>query len=375
MSEENEHRIIWNWQQKDWPNFNYDPEKLKSSEEAFLLNTGVFLGAYKHINENDKTILIVDITSSEAQKTSEIEGEYLNRDSLQSSIRRNLGLASDNRKVEPSEQGIADLVTDLYDTFKEPLTNEKLLSWHKMLMKGRTDIKDIGCYRTHDEPMQIISGPYHKPRIHFEAPPSKKIKEEMEGFIRLFNATSPIGEIPLPALIRASLLHLYFESIHPFEDGNGRIGRAIAEKSLAQSIGQPSLIALSQTINSKRKTYYEMLEQSNKNNDIDSWLIYFANTILEAQSYTIKLVEFLIKKTKFYDKHKNQLNERQAKAIERIFREGLEGFKGGLSAKKYIGITSAPRSTATRDLQDLAEKGIFSKTGIGKGTRYNLILS
>jgi len=167
---------------------------------------------------------------------------------------------------------------------------------------------------------------------------------------------------------------LYFVSIHPFEDGNGRIGRAIAEKSLAQSMGQPTLIALAQTIQSQRKKYYDNLEQSNKNNLIDSWMEYFAGTILAAQSYTMQMVEFLIDKTRFYDRRKGQLNERQSKVVLRIFKEGIDGFKGGLSAENYISITGTSRATATRDLQDLVAKKAFTKSGRGKGTRYYLNL-
>ena len=366
--------IKWNWQQKDWPEFSYDSSGLKALEESFLYNSGLFIGSYRHINDDDKVTFTIDLISDEALKTSEIEDEYLNRDSLQSSIRSNLGLSSDGRKIPLAEQGVSEMMLNLYKDFAAPLTHATLFKWHKMLMKGRSDLNDIGCYRTHDEPMQIISGPLHKPKIHFEAPPSKLMQEEMDKFINWFNETSHTGKKPLPALTRASIAHLYFVSIHPFEDGNGRIGRAIAEKSLAQSMGQPTLIALAQTIQSQRKKYYDNLEQSNKNNLIDSWMEYFAGTILAAQSYTMQMVEFLIDKTRFYDRRKGQLNERQSKVVLRIFKEGIDGFKGGLSAENYISITGTSRATATRDLQDLVAKKAFTKSGRGKGTRYYLNL-
>src|SRR5258705_7667293 len=157
-------------------------------------------------------------------------------------------------------------------------------------------------------------------------------------------------------MTRAGIAHLYFVCIHPFEDGNGRIGRALAEKSLAQNLGQPSLIALAYTIERKRKDYYAELERNNKDTEISSWLKYFANTVLEAQSNTLKRVDFYVAKAKFYERLRGKLNERQEKAVARMFREGIDGFKGGLSAEKYIGITRASRATATRDLQDLVEK-------------------
>ena len=247
-----------------------------------------------------------------------------------------------------------------------------LFSWHKMLMKGRRGLKDIGAYRTHEEPMQIVSAALHDPEIHFEAPPSKHMKKEMDAFIHWFNDTSPEGKNPLPAVTRASIAHLYFVSIHPFEDGNGRIGRAIAEKALSQNLGQPTLIALSQTIQARRKDYYGSLERNNRDTEITDWMIYFSKTILTAQERTQKLVDFLIEKTKLYERLQGQLNERQEKVLERLCREGLEGFKGGLSAENYIKITKTSRATATRDLQELVQLDALSKTGELRHTRYYL---
>ena len=155
---------------------------------------------------------------------------------------------------------------------------------------------------------------------------------------------------------------------------NGRIGRCLVEKSLAQSLGRPITIGLSHVIYAQRKQYYAMLEQSNKSNRIDVWLEYFSRTILEAQSFSTQLVEFIIHKTHFYDRFRDSLNTRQQKAIERMFREGMDGFKGGLSAQNYIAITGTSRATATRDLSDLVTRAAFTKTGIGKGTRYALHL-
>jgi Fic family protein len=211
--------------------------------------------------------------------------------------------------------------------------------------------------------------------VHFQAPPSDRIPDEMKQFITWFNDTVPGGKGPLPALTRAGIGHLYFESIHPFEDGNGRIGRALAEKSLSQSLGQPSLIALAYTIERKRKDYYAALERNNKDNEVTDWLTYFAETILEAQTNTLKRVDFYIAKAKFYERLREQLNGRQEKVIARMFREGIDGFKGGLSAENYIRITQASRATATRDLQDLVVKGALTKTGQLRHTRYHLNLA
>lgn len=160
--------------------------------------------------------------------------------------------------------------------------------------------------------------------------------------------------------------------VHPFEDGNGRIGRALAEKSLAQNLAQPSLIALSYTIARRRKDYYAALERNNKDNRITDWLAYFAETVIAALRNTIKRVEFYVEKTKLYDRLRGRLNLRQEKAIARMFREGVDGFKGGLSAENYIGITQASRATATRDLQDLVAQGALTRTGELRYTRYHL---
>jgi Fic family protein len=355
----------WNWQNKNWPKFAYNSEPLEHLERQFQQNCGIMLGALKHVSSAEKSNLIVDLISTEAIKTSEIEGEILNRDSVQSSIKRNFGLDTVNKPVTPAEQGVADMMTNLYQNFDAPLNNDTLFTWHKMLTKGRRDLNDIGRYRTHSEPMQIVSGADYAAIIHFEAPPSSSIDHEMARYIKWFN-----DSINLPTLIKASIAHLYFESIHPFEDGNGRIGRALTEKALSQDLGQPTLIALSQTIQSNKKSYYRHLELFNKDLEITGWLTYFSQTIIDAQQYSIKLIDFLIAKTKFFDQYKGAMNERQSKAIARMFKEGVDGFKGGLSADNYITITGATRPTATRDLSDLVNKGILTKTGERRYTRY-----
>ena len=175
--------------------------------------------------------------------------------------------------------------------------------------------------------------------------------------------------------LRAGIAHLYFESIHPFEDGNGRIGRAISEKSLAQSLGTPALTSLAYAIERKRKDYYAALERNNKDElDVTDWLRYFARTVNEAQDITMRRINFYLAKAKFYERFRDQLNPRQDKVIARLFREGIDGFKGGLSAENYISITGTSRATATRDLQDLVEQGALTRTGELRYTRYHLML-
>jgi Fic family protein len=266
------------------------------------------------------------------------------------------------------------MMVDLHRGFAGALTDQTMFDWHRMLLSGDTSIQLIGGYRMRSDAMQVVSGPIHKRTVHFEAPPSSHVPDEMKHFVTWFNDTAPGGKTPLSPLTRAGIAHLYFVCVHPFEDGNGRIGRALAEKSLAQNLGQPSLIALAYTIERKRKDYYASLERNNKETEITGWLEYFANTILEAQNNTIKRVDFYVAKAKFYEKHRGTLNERQQKVIARIFREGIDGFEGGLSAENYISITGTSRATATRDLQGLIEKGALTKTGELRHTRYHLSL-
>src|SRR5207244_5103558 len=327
--------MTWNWQQPDWPTFQWDRARLEAAEKQFLVGGGMFVGTVRHLGNEERDQLTIEAMGTEAVTTSEIEGETLDRASVQSSIRKQLGLAADERRVRPAERGIAEMMVDLYRSFAEPLSEEMLFRWHRMVMSGRRDLKDVGRYRTGAEPMQVVSQAMHEPKVHFEAPPSSRVPSEMARFITWFGRTEPGQKEALPALTRAGIAHLYFECIHPFEDGNGRIGRAIAEKALAQGLGQPTLTALAATILTRRKSYYEALEAANKGNEITKWLAWFAGVAIEAQRRTTDLVEFLIDKTKLLDRLRDQINQRQEKALLRMFREGPEGFSGGLSAGKY----------------------------------------
>jgi Fic family protein len=366
--------MTWNWQQPDWPRFSWSPTRLTRAEAQFLLGGGIFLGAVEHLGGESRNQLTVEVMSEEAMTTSEIEGELLNRDSVQSSIRHELGLTADARRASPAEQGIAEMMVDLYRRSEAALDKATLCSWHGMLMKSRRDVRDIGRYRTHVEPMQVVSGRIYEPTVHFEAPPSSRVPAEMAVFLDWFNRTAPSGTEPLPSLTRAGTAHLYFESIHPFEDGNGRLGRAISEKALAQSLGRPTLTALAAVLLARRRSYYANLESSNKRNEISDWLAWFAGIALEAQQRTQAQVEFLIDKTRLLDRLRGELNERQTVVMLRVLREGPEGFKGGLSAGNYVTIAKTSPATATRDLGDLVDKGALTRTGERRHARYHLTI-
>lgn len=356
----------WNWEEEKWPDFTFKKASLASYEKEFNHNSGVIFGSLKYVNDDDYDTLKVDLISNEAYKTSEIEGELLNRDSLQSSIRKHFGLKVDQRRIPPAEQGAAEMMVDLYKTYETPLTHEQLFSWHEMLTTGRRDVTDVGKYRTHKDPMQIVSGIFNKPKVHYEAPPSHQVPEEMQKFVRWFNAS----ENELDPLTRAGIAHLYFESIHPFEDGNGRIGRIISEKALSQSLQRPTLIAISTIIEREKKAYYTALQENSIGLEITKWLIYFCEMVLKAQQHTQSIIDFLIEKGKYYNRFEGMLNERQHKVVARMFQEGVDGFKGGLSANNYIAITGTTASTATRDLQRMVEIGALKRIGERKSTRY-----
>jgi len=363
----------YNWQRTDWPEFKYDVSQIQDILFTFAEKTGHVSGILKSLPDSIQTEAIIDLMVSEAVKTSEIEGEHLNRSDVMSSIRHNLGLSTDKEQVaDQYARGAADLMVDVRNTYREPLSEQKLLEWHKMILSGSRRVT-VGAWRAHEEPMQIISGPVGKWKVHFEAPPSEKVPGEMVRFINWFNITTPgeKEEIKNP-MLRSAIAHLYFESIHPFEDGNGRIGRAISEKALSQGLGRPVPLSLSETIEADRKTYYKALKTAQRSNEITAWIVYFSNTVLEAQSRAEEGIEFILKKTKFFDQFKDRLNKRQMKVIRRMLDEGPKGFEGGMSTKKYIAITRTSKATATRDLQYLSEIGVLKQTGGGRSIRYHL---
>jgi Fic family protein len=251
-------------------------------------------------------------------------------------------------------------------TALQPLSEKDLTRWHRLLMQGRGDLQTVGAYRTHEDPMQIVSGPIGREKVHFEAPPSERVPREMAQFVEWFNAS----QRERGPLARAALAHLRFECIHPFEDGNGRIGRALSEKALAQGLGRAGLTMLATEIEARQSEYYAQLEKASRSCEATEWTLWFADVVLSAQRRTERWIEFLIAKTKTLNALAGQINRRQEQALLRMFREGPSGFAGGLSSGNYQRITGASPATAGRDLAELAELGALVRTGSGKGTRY-----
>jgi Fic family protein len=365
----------YNWQQSDWPDFNYDLGEMDDVLFSFGEETGLVTGMLNAMPEDLKMEAIIDLMVAEAIKTSEIEGEYISREDVVSSIRNNLnaGHKTDNIK-DKNAQAMGSLMVNVRNTYAEPLTKETLFAWHEMVMVGSRNIQ-VGKWRSHEAPMQVVSGALGREIVHFEAPPSKQVPREMDRFLEWFNDTAPGGKLEIKrAPVRSAIAHLYFETIHPFEDGNGRIGRAIAEKALSQTIGRPVLLSLSRTIEADKRSYYKALENGQQSNNITPWVKYFLETTLRAQQQAKQLVDFILQRTKFFDRFKDQLNERQLKVIKRMFEAGIEGFQGGMNAKKYMAIAKASKATATRDLQSLAEMNAFMVEGGGRSTHYILNL-
>lgn len=363
--------MAWNWELEDWPHFAWDPARLARVETLYAEQAGILIGASQHLCDKDREAFMIQSATDEAYDTSAIEGEILDRASVQSSIARQFGLKA-NHRSDPKSDGMADLMVDLCRNLTDPIDEDRLFTWHRMVMRGHDDIDVVGGYRRDPEPMQIVSGPLVRRRVHFEAPPFERVGDEMKRFLQWVQATAPDGGTPLPPLTRAGIGHIWFESIHPFEDGNGRIGRAIVEIMLAEGLSKPIFTGVASTFLRRQKEYYHALENASISLDLNRWLRWFAAAVIESQRRADAQIAFTVDKARLFAKLNGDLNLRQEAALLRIFEAGPEGFKGGLSAKNYMTITGAPTATTTRDLADLVEKGALIRTGELKGTRYQL---
>ena len=366
----------WNWQLSEWPAFRWQGGLIDAAERRFAEGVSVTVGALRHLDADEREHLAIALLERDALGTSAIEGDLLDRGSVQSSLRKHLGLAhTPLRGHHPKEQGMAEMMADVYRRPAAALTHERLFAWHRMVMQGRRDVARVGRYRSHGEPMQIVSGPSGSERVHYEAPPSERVPADMDSLLGWFAHTAPGGPAPLAAVARAGIAHLWFECIHPFEDGNGRVGRAMAELALAQATGTPCFTGMSAVLLRHRKGYYEQLQRHSVRLDIDGWLQWFSARALEAQAEADAHVRFLVGKAALFTRLAGQINPRQEKALLRLFREGPDGFTGGLSAGNYAAITGAPPATVTRDLADLVDKGALRRTGERKSTRYWLAIT
>lgn len=361
------------WQHKDFPNFQFKVDDLISQIQDFATELGEVNGLFVNVSEENKKEILLQIVISEALKTSEIEGEYFSREDVMSSLQKQLGISNNPTLTKDKKaQAISELMLQVRDDYQKPLTLYMLKQWHQKLMRFDKTVKE-GEWRSSTEPMQIISGRAGKIEVHFEAPPAKdlpKLLADFESWYQKF-PYQEIGQVGR-AMLRSALVHLYFETLHPFEDGNGRIGRALSEKALAETLEKPVLISLSKKIEENKTSYYETLKHSQRQQNVAEWLHYFFTILIEAQKEVKETVLFVVEKALFFDRFKNQLNERQVKVLQKMTEKGKAEFEGGMTAKKYMSITKTSKATATRDLQLLFEIGAFVREGEGRGVKYHL---
>ncbi len=365
------------WKHPDWPEFQYCKQGFTDRDNNFRLKSERLMGTIEALSDNYQRDTIIDLMLSEAVKTSEIEGEILDRASVRSSL---LALVTSESRMMSTNQkaaGAASLLVDVRNNWSKSLTHTILGQWQTMVVPEHlSNLIMRGIYRTDPSPMQIVSGFYGRHKIHYEAPSAVVVHAEMKKLLNWYNKSNPlISDADVPGIVRAGIAHLWFEKIHPFDDGNGRVGRAIADHALSQYLGYPTIACLSTAIEVNKKNYYYELEQAGSNDlNIDNWLNYFSDTVDIAQDLAKEEVDFVLNKTRFYDRFTNQLNDRQAKMISRIFDEGRKGFDGGISTKKYEIITKCSNRTASRDLSDLLKKRIIKELpGGGRSTRYELV--
>lgn len=356
---------IWIWERPSWPNFEFDEGRYKGFHRQFEFNRQNMLAGVIFFDDQDKENFRIAVTGMEALKSSEIEGERMDLPKLIGSIKANF--ASFNRSPRKS---IVAMMADVYRNFSKPLTHKTLKKWNEHVLavrEGFDGIKIVGDYRQHPEPMQIVDGRLDGlGRVYYEAPPSEVMEAEMDGFIKWYNRTGRNGEEPLPPLIRAGLAHLYFVAIHPFEDGNGRIARAISERALSEYIGEPTLISLSHAIANSGNQYYDALRAATALGDVETWLEYFCETVLEAETLTRQKL-FIAAMKKDIEQNHSDLSEPQKKLLERMMEDD---FKGDMSPEKYEKINrkilfknqaegGSSDDLAHNHLEDLVRRGLL----------------
>jgi len=364
---------MYNWQLENWPSFDYKSKAIDDIVIEFASETGEVKGIIDSLPSDFRQDAIIQFMIDEAIKTSEIEGEYYSRQDVMSSIKNRLGIGDGATIRDISARGIAELMVEVRENFSEPLSERLIKGWHAMLF-SRSRYNQAGTYQSGEEPMLIVSGRYGREEIHYEAPPSHRVPMEMKQFIHWYKEFDIENSDIRSSLIKTAIAHLYFETIHPFEDGNGRIGRAIADKCLSESLGRVLVLSISTAIEQNKAEYYQALKMAQRSLNITDWIVYFCKTILTAQKNAKAFIRFILKKAKFLDQHRENLNDRQLKVILKMFEKGVEGFEGGMTAKKYISITKTSKATATRDLQDMTSKGILKPQGGGRSVHYELNL-
>ena len=339
---------------------------------------GAVIGIFRSIGLPSEAQVEREIWTEEAVATAAIEGEKLDLKAVRSSVVRRLGIEGEPEgRVNRSVEGLVSVMHDATHDYAVPLEEERLARWQSALFPGGTSGLHriaVGRYRDNDDPMQIVSGPVGRERVHYEAPASKDVPAQMTAFIEWWEASRPdAATVSIDGLVRAAIAHLWFETIHPFEDGNGRIGRALIDMALAQDSRSPHrFYSLSRQLMSQREAYYTALNDAQHGTlDVTAWVEFFLQQFRAAAGRSLAVIDGAMSRNRFWAKHAGAaINERQRKVLQRLLDAGPEGFEGGMSAEKYSGITGASKATATRDLRQLLEAGLLRQTGQGRGTRY-----
>lgn len=362
------------WQHKNWPIFRWDSEVLLQPLGQVRLLQGQLFGEAGAIGLE----LRAEVMTKDALTTAAIEGERLDLASVRSSVARRLGLSTAGHP--PTERHIDGLVEMLFDATEnhgEPLIAGRLKGWQAALFPtGWSGLRKIrvGQWRRGGDPMQVVSGPVGREKVHFEAPPSDRVPAEMKRFLQWW-ASSPEN---LDGLLRAALAHFWLVTIHPFEDGNGRISRAVADMALSQDEGTGCrLYSMSVQISEERDTYYDVLERHQREDgEITGWMVWFLQCLGRSIRRSDSAIRNTLDKARFWQQSAEVgLNSRQKKVINRLLDAGPDGFEGGLTNRKYRGMTKTTRESAKRDLADLVEKGILVKNpGSGRSVSYRLVL-
>ncbi len=372
----------WIWEQENYPDFTYDLKKLEGLMQKISFEQGYLIAMSNFMSEDNITQSQLEALENEAISTSAIEGERLNRDSVKASIKRKLGFENvDNNKIDESTDYLIEVLIDANTNYEKDLTQERLFGWHNALFpRGYSGFVKINVAALRgEEAMEIVSGRPGKEKIYYEAPPRDILESEIDNFLIWFNNAET-------SLLKAAMVHLWFVIIHPFDDGNGRIARAITDLVLSkiEKSNISKLYSMSNAINNDRKGYYKALEnttgyvrRSGNNLDITIWCEWFLKTLHTALIDTKNKLGYITDKTKFWDKHKDSnLNARQTKVLNKILDVGVENFQGDLSKKNYITIADSTPSTASRDINELLDLGCIQQVEgtQGRNIRYKIRL-
>jgi Fic family protein len=358
---------------KNWPHFKWDQAKLAQKLAAVRNRQGRLSGRMEELGFRSRAEANLEALTEEVTKSSEIEGEVLSRDQVRSSIARRLGV--DIGALTPAErdvEGVVEMMLDATAKYHAPLTSERLFGWHAALFPtGRSGMNKItvGAWRTdRTGPMRVVSGPIGRERVHYEAPEAAALADEIKAFIDWFNESGDGDPV-----LKAAIAHLWFVTIHPFDDGNGRIARAIADMALARSEGsQQRFYSMSAQIRQERNAYYDILEATQKGDlDITPWLEWFLDRLDRAFHRAETILASVLAKARFWKEHAGEaFNERQRAMIDRLF----DGFEGKLTSSKWAQLAKCSQDTALRDIDDLIARGILRKdAGGGRSTSYSLV--